>query len=169
MWHSGREEREADWRALPSDSYQRTDKTISSIKRHMGSASYRCSIESGKVHLREISTMIHCGEAKADARELSWEKTVTGRRLSRFPAYFNDAQRQATRMRGKITRPGCKAYAISEPTAAALAYGLDNEKEQKDHGIRLRGGGTLMFPLSRIGDGVIEGLYTNWRYPSGRR
>ena len=82
------------------------------------------------------------------------------------PAYFNDAQRQATKDAGKIAGLDVKRI-INEPTAAALAYGLDNEKEQKIMVYDL-GGGTFDVSIIEIGDGVIEVLATARRQPSGR-
>ena len=131
------------------------DKTISSIKRHMGT-DYRVDIDSKKYTPQEISAMI-LQKLKADAESYLGE-TVTEAVIT-VPAYFNDAQRQATKDAGKIAGLEVKRI-INEPTAAALAYGLDNEKEQKIMVYDL-GGGTFDVSIIEIGDGVIEVLSTN--------
>ena len=123
------------------------DRTISSIKRHMGT-DYRVNIDGKNYTPQEISAMI-LQKLKADAEAYLGEKVSEA--VITVPAYFNDAQRQATKDAGKI---------INEPTAAALAYGLDNEKEQKIMVYDL-GGGTFDVSLIEIGDGVIEVLSTN--------
>ena len=102
------------------------DKTISSIKRHMGT-DYRVAIDEKKYSPQEISAMI-LQKMKADAENYLGEKVTEA--VITVPAYFNDAQRQATKDAGKIAGLEVKRI-INEPTAAALAYGLDNEKEQK--------------------------------------
>ncbi len=132
-----------------------TDKTISSIKRKMGS-NYRVSIDGKNYTPQEISAMI-LQKLKADAESYLGE-TVTEAVIT-VPAYFNDAQRQATKDAGKIAGLDVKRI-INEPTAAALAYGLDNEKEQKIMVYDL-GGGTFDVSIIEIGDGVIEVLATN--------
>ena len=130
------------------------DKTISSIKRHMGT-DYRVDIDGKKYTPQEISAMI-LQKLKADAESYLGE-TVTEAVIT-VPAYFNDAQRQATKDAGKIAGLDVKRI-INEPTAAALAYGLDNEKEQKIMVYDL-GGGTFDVSIIEIGDGVIEVLST---------
>ena len=130
------------------------DKTISSIKRHMGT-DYKVDIDGKKYTPQEISAMI-LQKLKADAESYLGE-TVTEAVIT-VPAYFNDAQRQATKDAGKIAGLEVKRI-INEPTAAALAYGLDNEKEQKIMVYDL-GGGTFDVSIIEIGDGVIEVLAT---------
>ena len=131
------------------------DKTISSIKRHMGT-DYKVSIDGKNYTPQEISAMI-LQKLKADAENYLGEKVSEA--VITVPAYFNDAQRQATKDAGKIAGLDVKRI-INEPTAAALAYGLDNEKEQKIMVYDL-GGGTFDVSIIEIGDGVIEVLATN--------
>jgi len=131
------------------------DKTISSIKRHMGT-DYRVTIDDKKYSPQEISAMI-LQKLKADAENYLGEKVTEA--VITVPAYFNDAQRQATKDAGKIAGLDVKRI-INEPTAAALAYGLDNEKEQKVMVYDL-GGGTFDVSIIEIGDGVIEVLATS--------
>ena len=131
------------------------DRTISSIKRHMGT-DYKVDIDGKKYTPQEISAMI-LQKLKADAESYLGE-TVSEAVIT-VPAYFNDAQRQATKDAGKIAGLDVKRN-INEPTAAALAYGLDNEKEQKIMVYDL-GGGTFDVSIIEIGDGVIEVLSTN--------
>ena len=130
------------------------DKTISSIKRHMGS-DYKVAIDDKKYSPQEISAMI-LQKLKADAENHLGEKVTEA--VITVPAYFNDAQRQATKDAGRIAGLDVKRI-INEPTAAALAYGLDNEKEQKIMVYDL-GGGTFDVSIIEIGDGVIEVLAT---------
>ena len=131
------------------------DRTISSIKRHMGT-DYKVDIDGKKYTPQEISAMI-LQKLKADAESYLGEKVTEA--VITVPAYFNDAQRQATKDAGKIVGLEVKRI-INEPTAAALAYGLDNEKEQKIMVYDL-GGGTFDVSIIEIGDGVIEVLATN--------
>ena len=131
------------------------DKTISSIKRQMGT-DYKVDIDGKKYSPQEISAMI-LQKLKSDAENYLGEKVSEA--VITVPAYFNDAQRQATKDAGKIAGLDVKRI-INEPTAAALAYGLDNESEQKIMVYDL-GGGTCDVSIIEIGDGVIEVLSTN--------
>ena len=131
------------------------EKTISSIKRDMGTDRGR-TIDGKKYSPQQISAMI-LQKLKADAESYLGEKVTEA--VITVPAYFNDAQRQATKDAGKIAGLDVKRI-INEPTAAALAYGLDNEKEQKVMVYDL-GGGTFDVSIIEIGDGVIEVLATN--------
>ena len=131
------------------------DKTIASIKRDMGTDNGR-TIDDKKYSPQQISAMI-LQKLKADAESYLGEKVTEA--VITVPAYFNDAERQATKDAGKIAGLDVKRI-INEPTAAALAYGLDNEKEQKILVYDL-GGGTFDVSIIEIGDGVIEVLATN--------
>ena len=130
------------------------EKTIASIKRHMGT-DYKVQIDDKAYSPQEISAMI-LQKLKSDAENYLGEKVTEA--VITVPAYFNDAQRQATKDAGKIAGLDVKRI-INEPTAAALAYGLDNEKEQKIMVYDL-GGGTFDVSVIEIGDGVIEVLST---------
>ena len=130
------------------------DKTISSIKREMGT-DYKVPIDDKKYSPQEISAMI-LQKLKSDAENYLGEKVTEA--VITVPAYFNDAQRQATKDAGKIAGLDVKRI-INEPTAAALSYGLDNENEQRIMVYDL-GGGTFDVSIIEIGDGVIEVLST---------
>ena len=126
------------------------DKTISSIKREMGT-DYKVTIDDKKYSPQEILQKL-----KSDAENYLGEKVTEA--VITVPAYFNDAQRQATKDAGKIAGLDVKRI-INEPTAAALSYGLDNENEQRIMVYDL-GGGTFDVSIIEIGDGVIEVLST---------
>ena len=128
------------------------DKTVSSIKRHMGT-DYKVTIDDKKYSPQEISAMI-LQKMKSDAENYLGEKVTEA--VITVPAYFNDAQRQATKDAGKIAGLDVKRI-INEPTAAALAYGLDKEQKIMVYDL---GGGTFDVSIIEIGDGVIEVLST---------
>lgn len=132
-----------------------TDNTIASIKRHMGT-DHKVDIDGKKYSPQEISAMI-LQKLKSDAEGYLGESISEA--VITVPAYFTDSQRQATKDAGKIAGLDVKRI-INEPTAAALAYGLDNEKEQKIMVYDL-GGGTFDVSIIDIGDGVIEVLATS--------
>ncbi len=131
------------------------EKTVSSIKRHMGE-DYKVTIDDKKYSPQEISAMV-LQKIKSDAESYLGEKVTEA--VITVPAYFSDSQRQATKDAGEIAGLEVKRI-INEPTAAALAYGLDNGKEQKIMVYDL-GGGTFDVSIIEIGDGVIEVLATN--------
>ena len=131
------------------------EKTIASIKRHMGT-DYKVQIDDKSYTPQQISAFV-LQKLKADAEGYLGESVTEA--VITVPAYFNDAQRQATKDAGKIAGLEVKRI-INEPTAAALAYGLDNENEQKIMVYDL-GGGTFDVSIIEIGDGVIEVLSTN--------
>ena len=132
------------------------DRTITSIKRHMGS-DYKVEVDGKKYSPQEISAMI-LGKLKADAESYLGSKVTDA--VITCPAYFTDSQRQATKDAGKIAGLNVLRI-INEPTAAALAYGLD--KDANNHKVMIYdlGGGTFDVSILEIGDGVFEVLATN--------
>ncbi len=133
-----------------------SDRTVISIKRHMGS-DYKVAIDDKKYSPQEISAMI-LAKIKKDAEAYLGE-TVKDAVIT-CPAYFNDAQRQATKDAGKIAGLNVLRV-INEPTAAALAYGLDKDNNSHKVIIYDLGGGTFDVSILDIGDGVFEVLATN--------
>ena len=137
------------------------EKTISSIKRHMGT-DYKVAIDDKQYSPQQISAMI-LQKLKADAEGYLGEKVTEA--VITVPAYFNDAQRQATKDAGKIAGLDVKRI-INEPTAAALAYGLDNEKEQKIMVYDL-GGGTFDVSIIEIGDRITQWMIDEFKKAEG--
>ena len=131
------------------------DRTVASIKRHMGE-NYKVNIDGKGYTPQEISAMV-LAKLKADAE--AYLGTTVSEAVITVPAYFSDAQRQATKDAGKIAGLEVKRI-INEPTAAALAYGLDKEQEQKIMVYDL-GGGTFDVSILEIGDGIVEVLSTS--------
>jgi molecular chaperone DnaK len=132
------------------------DRTISSIKRHMGEHEYRVSIDDKKYSPEEISAMI-LQKLKDDAEKYLGEKVTEA--VITVPAYFSDSQRQATKDAGKIAGLDVKRI-INEPTAASLAYGIDKDKDATVLVYDL-GGGTFDVSILELGDGVFEVKSTN--------
>ncbi len=126
--------------------------TVSSIKRHMGDANYRVDINGKKYTPQEISAMILQNLKKTAEDYLG--ATVTEAVIT-VPAYFNDAQRQATKDAGKIAGLNVKRI-INEPTAAALAYGIDKTDKEQTVLVFDLGGGTFDVSILRLADGTFE-------------
>ena len=132
------------------------DRTVSSIKRHMGEHEYRVAIDDKKYSPEEISAMI-LQKLKDDAEKYLGEKVTEA--VITVPAYFSDSQRQATKDAGKIAGLDVKRI-INEPTAASLAYGIDKDKDATVLVYDL-GGGTFDVSILELGDGVFEVKSTN--------
>jgi len=132
------------------------ERTISSIKRHMGS-SHKVSIDGKDYTPQDISAMI-LAKLKTDAESYLGEKVTEA--VITVPAYFSDSQKQATKDAGKIAGLDVKRI-INEPTAAALAYGLDKDTEHHKILVYDLGGGTFDVSILELGDGVFEVLSTN--------
>ena len=131
--------------------------TISSIKRHMGDASYKVEIEGKQYTPQEISAMI-LQYLKGYAEEYLGEKVEKA--VITVPAYFNDAQRQATKDAGRIAGLEVERI-VNEPTAAALAYGLDKVDHEEKILVFDLGGGTFDVSILELGDGVFDVLSTS--------
>ena len=132
------------------------EKTIASIKRHMGTE-YKVQIDGKAYSPQEISAMILL-KLKSDAENYLGEKVTEA--VITVPAYFNDAQRQATKEAGEIAGLTVKRI-INEPSAAALAYGLDKKSQDQKIAVFDLGGGTFDISILELGDGVFEVKSTN--------